>query len=118
MAKPKQYFHDRAILLFLAINSFLVLAITASILLRLGGDSGDEYIREYRANLGLDAFQSGNIADMLSFVGFAILVFILQLLLSKKLYHFRRDGAMIIVFMTTLTLAFALIVGNALLTIR
>lgn len=118
MAKPKQYFHDRAILLFLAVNSFLVLAITASILLRLGGDSGDEYIREYRSNLGLDAFQSGNMLDMISFVGFALIVFALHLLLSKKLYYFRRDGALIIMFMTTLTLVFALIVGNALLTIR
>jgi hypothetical protein len=118
MAKPKQYFHDRVILLFLAVNSFLVLAITASILLRVGGDFGDEYIREYRSNLGLDAFQSGGIADILSFVGFALIVFTVQLLLSKKLYDFRRDGALIIVIMTTLTLIFALIVGNALLTIR
>jgi hypothetical protein len=118
MAKPKQYLHDRAVLIFLAINSFLVLAIGVSILLRLGGDSGEEYIREYRSNLGLDAFQSGGALDIAAFVGFGVLAFVLHLLLSTKMYHIHRDGAMIIIFMTTLTLAFALIVGNALLTIR
>jgi hypothetical protein len=118
MAKPKQYSHDRVILLFLAINAFLVLAITASILLRLGGGSSQEYIRAYRSNLGLDAYQSGNIADILSFVGFAVIVFLLHLLLSKKIYRIRRDGSLIIIFMTTLTLIFALVVGNALLNIR
>lgn len=118
MAKPKQYFHDRLVLFFLAANAFLVFAITASMLLRLGGGSGTEYIREYRANLGLDAFQSGGVADMASFVAFAAIVYALHLLLSKKMYEFRREGAMIIIFMTTLALVFALIVGNALLTIR
>jgi hypothetical protein len=118
MAKPKQYLHDRVVLLFLAINAFLVFAITASILLRLGGGSGEDYIREYRANLGLDAFQSGGVTDILAFVGFGIIVFVLQVVLSMRMYHVRRDAALIIIFMTMLTLAFALIIGNALLNIR
>ncbi len=118
MAKPTQYFHDRVVLLFLAINSFLVLAVTASILLRLGGGSSEEYIRAYRSDLGLNAYQSGNIADIIAFVGFAVIIFVLQLLLGKKMYHFRRDGTLIIIFMTTLTLVFTLVVGNALLNIR
>lgn len=117
MAKSRQFFHDRIILVFLAINAFLVLAITANTLLNLSGSSDEDYIKGYRANLGLDAFQSGSTVDSFAFIGFALLVFAIQLIIGKKIYHISKDASFIIVFMTTLTLAFALLVSNALLSI-
>ena len=117
MAKSRQYFHDRTILFFLTVNAFLVFATAVSLLLRLGGSSEDYYIKEYRANLGLDAFKTGGAIDIIAFILFAVIVFVLQFLLSRRIYPFRRDGALIIIFMSTLSLVFALIIGNALLTI-
>lgn len=118
MEKNRQYFHDRPVLLFLAINAFLVLAITSSILLRLGGESSTGYIKEYRSHLGLDAFSSGTVADILSFIIFGFIIFTLQILISRKLFHMRRSMSLIVIFMTTVTLLFTLIISNALLSLR
>lgn len=118
MARNREYFHDRVILLFLAINAFLVFAITASLLLRLGGESTAGYTKAYRSNLGLDAFPSGNVLDILSFIAFGLIAFALQYFISRKVYHMRRDMSLIIVIMTTLVLVFSLIIGNSLLNLR
>lgn len=118
MSKNREYFHDRVILLFLAINAFLVFAIGLSTLLRIGSESSSDYIREYRSNLGLNAYSSGHLGDILAFVVFAVIIFAFQILISRRVYHIRRDVALIVTFMTALTLCFALVVVNSLLNLR
>lgn len=117
MSNSRAYFHDRLVLLFLTINSFLVILIALTVLLRLG-DQAAGYIVQYRSNLGLDGFKVGEASEMLSFIGFAILVFVLQLFMSVRMYHIRKHVSQITLIFTSVLLVFTLIVSNALLVLR
>jgi hypothetical protein len=113
---PKKYLHDKFILLLVSINAFLAFLCVVLVLLRAGLGQGVEgYIVEYRANLGLSAFQKGGVASIFSFVLFAILTFGVNLLLSIRTYHLRRTLSLTILALGTLTLLLAIIVSNALL---
>lgn len=114
---PKNYFHDRAVLLLLSINSFLTLLCTTLVLLRLDFGRPDGYIVQYRANLGLNAFRSGGTSAILAFIAFALLVMGLHTVLSMRMYHYRRHFSIVILGMGMLLLSLAVIVSNALLEI-
>lgn len=117
MSNTRAYFHDRLVLLFLTINSFLVVLISLTVLLRLDGQSIG-YIVQYRSNLGLDGFKVGEASDMFSFVIFAVLVFAFQSVMSMRVYRIRKLIAHVTVVLTALILVFCLIVSNALLVLR
>jgi hypothetical protein len=117
MSNPRAYFHDRLVLLFLTINSFLVVLCTITVLYKLG-DQNAGYIAQYRSNLGLDGFKVGGVREVLSFIAFAILAFIFQLFMSIRMYHIRKHVSQIILILTSLLLIFTLIVSNALLVLR
>jgi len=117
MTNSRTFFHDRLVLLLLTINSFLLALITATILLRLG-DTSEGYIIQYRSNLGLDAFKVGGAKDILSFIPFAMVVFVFQLVVGTRMYHIRRRISHIILLLTSLLLFLTLIVSYALLGLR
>ncbi len=117
MDNKKAFFHDRIVLLFLSINAFLVVFCIASILLRLGSPS-EGFIVQYRANLGLDAYSAGSISEILSFIVFAIIVYITQLFIGLRMYQVRRVIARTILILSSLVLLLAVMVSYALLTIR
>jgi hypothetical protein len=113
---PKKYLHDKFILLLVSVNAFLAFLCIVLVLLRAGLGQGVEgYIVEYRANLGLSAFQKGGVASIFSFVLFAILTFGVNVLLSVRTYHLRRTLSLTILALGTLMLLLAIIVSNALL---
>lgn len=114
---PKEYFHDRVILLFISINAFLALLNTLLVLLRLDSSTGS-YIVQYRANLGLSAFQAGDSSTLVSFVLFGFIVFALQVVLSIRAYNFHRQFSVVILAMSSLILLLSIIVANALLALR
>lgn len=115
---PKQYFHDRLVLLTLTVSVFLAVLNSILILLKLDSDRGDSYIVEYRANLGVSAFSSGSGATFMSFILFSILVVGLSLVLSMRIYQHRRYYALVILGMGVFLLSLAFIVSNALLVLR
>lgn len=117
MTNSRTFFHDRLVLLLLTLNSFLLVLIVATILLRLG-DTSEGYIVQYRSNLGLDAFKVGGIKDILSFIPFAAVVFAFQLVIGMRMYHVRSRITHIILLLTSLTLILTLIVSYALLGLR
>jgi hypothetical protein len=113
---PKKYLHDKFVLLLVSINAFLAFLCVALILLRAGiGQGVDGYIVEYRANLGLSAFQKGSIIPILSFIIFALLALAINVLLSIRVYNLRRMLALTILGLGVLILLLAIIVSNALL---
>lgn len=114
MSVPKRYFHDRLVLLFTSVNSFCILLIGALLLLRIGDSSG-RYIVQYRSNLGLNAFKTGGLSALLSFLLFAIAVFALHLFLSMRIYNHRRYISIAILALGLVLLIFAIVVSNALL---
>lgn len=117
MTNPKLYFHDRFVLFMLTVNSFLTILVVAGILLRLG-NTGTTYIESYRPSLGLNAFNSGDVTQILSFAVFAILVLGGQLFISMRLHHIRKHASWIVMVLASLLLVLALIISNALLQLR
>jgi hypothetical protein len=112
-----KYFHDRLVLLLLSANAFLMVLTSLSVLFRLQG-GGDSFIVQYRANLGISAFQPGSVSQLLSFVAFAVLVTVAHAMLSWRAYPIRRELSVLILGFGTLLLLIGVIVSDALLALR
>lgn len=117
MLSANKFFHDRLVLLLLSVNSFLAVLGVLSVLFRLQG-GGDNFIVQYRAKLGIKAFQPGSVSHILAFVGFALLVLIVHTLLSWQTYHIKRQLSVLILLLGGLLLVINIIVSNSLLTLR
>jgi len=115
---PKHYFHDRIVLLLLALMGLLTVVGSLMVALRLAGGQGDSYIVQYRANLGISAFETGGLGAVLSFIIFLVVVAVLHTLLSLRTYHLRRHAAVAILGLGILLQLLAVIVSNALLLLR
>lgn len=118
MANPKKYFHDHFILLLLSVNAFLALAGSIFILVRLSTSHGNSYIVQYRPSLGISTYQPGSVLELLSFVAFALLVLIIHVFLSLRVYSIHRQLAIAILSLGILLLVLTIIISNALLTLR
>jgi len=118
MPTTKKYFHDKVVLLLLSANFFLAFLASVLILLRLGDGQANNYIVQYRSNLGLSAYKTGSIGDILEFVLFVVLILLVSVVMSIKTYHIQRQLSMIILAMGILLLVIATIVSNALLVLR
>jgi hypothetical protein len=115
MTTNRRFLHDRVILLLLSINTFVAVLSSILILLRLDPARQTGYIVEYRASRGLNAFQAGGVATFVSFILFAFFVLIFNTVLALRVYHVRRTFSLLILTITMLLLALAMIVSNALL---
>ncbi|HEX3568657.1 MAG TPA: hypothetical protein VHT70_03205 [Candidatus Saccharimonadales bacterium] len=116
---PKNYFHDKMILLLGSVNVFLAAACTLLVLLRVGvGQGSNGYIAQYRANLGISRFKTGDVADLLSFIAFALIILAFNVILSMRTYHLRRELSLVVLGLGALLLLLATIVSNALLVLR
>jgi hypothetical protein len=118
MATPKKYFHDHLVLLLLSINVFLALAGSLFTLLRLSTSHGTGYIVQYRSSLGINAFKTGSVVDILALVVFAFLTLAVQIILSLGAYKIHRQLAIVILALGILLLTLTIIVSNALLVLR
>jgi len=117
MIIPKQYLHDRFLLLIGSVNAFLTLLLTILVLARLD-TSHSSYIVQYRANVAIDAFKSGSSTELYGFIVFGLLVFVFHLLISSRVYLIHRQLAAVVLGLGTLLLVLSLIVSNALLVLR
>ncbi len=115
---PKNYFHDRTVLLLLGANGLLAVLNLALIIVQLDSSRPDGYIVQYRANLGLSAFKSGGASTLISFIVFAFLVLGFHMLLSMRVYHLRKQFSTAVLGMGLLLSLLSLIVSNALLVLR
>lgn len=115
---PKQYFHDHLVMLLLSVNAFLAIASSIFILVRLNASHGTSYIVQYRPSLGADAFKTGSLLDLVSFIVFAGLVALIHGVLSHRAYPIHRQLSITILSLGLLLLALVAVVANALLTLR
>ncbi len=115
---PKNYFHDRMVLLLLTVNTFLAGLMSILVLLRLDSSKAESYIVQYRANLGVNSFKSGDGSTFIGFIIFAILIVVMHTILSMKVYGLHKRYAIIVLGFCTLLLVIALFVSNALLVQR
>ena len=118
MATPKKYFHDHFLLLLLSINAFLAIAGSIVILLRLSTSHGNSYYIQYRPTLGVSAYKTGSVVDLLALVAFAALVLAAHTLLSLRAYRIHRQLAIAILSLGILLLTLTIIIGYQLLGLR
>jgi hypothetical protein len=100
------------------VNAFLAIAGSIFILLRLSTSHGTSYIVQYRASLGIDAFKTGGVTDLIAFVVFALLVLAVHTALSIRVYRIHRQLAITILSLGILLLVLTIIISNALLVLR
>ncbi len=115
---PKNYFHDRFVLVLLSVNTFLTVAAAIFTFLQLDSGDGNSYIISYRSNLGLDAFTAGTATDFVYFVLLAVFVLVFHTYLSLRIYEARKRFAIAVLALATLLLVLILIVTNALFVLR
>lgn len=115
---PKHYFHDRAVLLLIGINVFLMFAVAVTVLLRLDTANTTGHIVEYRSQLGLSEFRSGTASALLSFIPFAAIVTIFHTVLSMRVYHIKRHFSVAVLGMGLLLLVLSFLASNALLVLQ
>jgi hypothetical protein len=118
MATPKKYFHDHLVLLLLSLNAFGALLTVVLVLLRLSSGHGSSYIVQYRSSLGINAFKTGSVTELLGFIGFALIAAGIQAVLSLRVYKINRQLAVSVLSLGLLLLVLAIIVSNALLVLR
>lgn len=121
MASPKTYFHDHLVMLLLSINAFLALGGSIFLLLSLGSSHSGGYIvqcRDCSNPAAVNKFTNGNVAGLLSFVAFALLVLAIHSILSYRAYNIHRQLSVTILALGVVLLALMVIVSNALLVLR
>ncbi len=119
MPLPKKYLHDKLVLLLVSANIFLGFLCAILIFLRLNiGQGGEDYIVQYRSNLGISAFEHGGLGGILGFVAFVILVVVANTTLSIKTYHIRRELSLAILGSGVILLILAIIVSNSLMALH
>lgn len=114
---PKNFFHDRLILLLLTSSAFAAVLSAILILLRLDSSRGT-YIVQYRANLGISAYRPGDSTTFLTFVLFGFVIFGAQLFLSMRAYQIKRAYAVTVSALSLLLIVLTIIVSNSLLALR
>lgn len=114
---PKNFFHDRLILLLLSSSAFAAILNAILILLRLDSSRGS-YIVQYRGNLGLSAYKAGDSTTFITFVAFGFIVLFVQIVLSMKAYTIKRQYSIIVSVLSLLLLLLTIIVSNSLLALR
>src|SRR5262245_54761613 len=117
MTIPKEYLHDRLVLLIGSINVFLTFLLTVLTLARLS-TSHTSYIVQYRSNVPINAFKSGSSTELLSFILFGIIVLAFHSIISFRVYLIHRQLTVVVLGLGTLLLVLAIIVSNALLVLR
>lgn len=121
MATQKKYFHDHVVLLLLSITAFLALATSIFILIKLGSGHSNGYIiqcRDCSNPSAINRFTSGGVGSLLSFIAFAVVVFVANTFISMRAYKVHRQLALVILALGILLLMLTAIISNALLTLR
>lgn len=119
MAAKKHFLQDRTTLLLSSGNVLLAFIAVVLTLLKLGASQGStNYIVSYRANLGIDKYTTGTVWDIAGFIGFALVICALSIILAYRTYPLKRELSLVILGLTIALLAFLIVVANALLVLR
>ena len=114
MATTKSYFHDHFVLFLLTVNSFLAIFTAILVFLRLSSARGSGYIVQYRSDLGVSAFKTGSVTEIIGFGIFALVVLAINIMFSIKTYDIHRHLAISILSLGILLTALDIIISNAL----
>jgi hypothetical protein len=113
----KKYFQDRPILF---LNLIVILGALINIIsttLRIDASQNIVILR-YQVALGLAGFQRGSVVQLYSFAVAALLMAIIAVFLSARLYNQRRALSILILSLTIIALFFNLVVSDAILKLQ
>lgn len=114
-----KYFHDRAVLLFLIINSVITVTGVLFVLFHLDASKGNAYIIQCRlCDTAAHEFKGGSAFDMSAFILFLLATFGLSLFISRRVYNERRHVALAMLVMSGLLGIFTVIVSYSLFSLR
>ncbi len=115
MAIPKEYFHDRLVLLLLTVSVFLTGLGSLLVLLKFDPGRNEGYITQYRANLGISGYKSGHASDLIAFIVFLLVVLFINVILSIRVYNIHRQFSVVVLGMGVLLMILAIMVSYSLL---
>lgn len=108
---PKSYYHSRTVLALLSVNAAMLL-LTLFVTLQVDGENSRSVI-QYRAGL-LDSITRGETAYLYNFALYAVIVTLVSVALSIRLYTHRHRLAVSVLGGNLLLLLLAVVVFNAL----
>lgn len=109
---PKKYLHDKSILGLLGFNAALVVLCVANVLLNVDSGLNSVSIINYRSSRAIQT--SGPTNSLYEFALFALVVTVVSVFLSIKLYSHRKHLAIGILGLNVVSLLLCLVVFNAL----
>ncbi len=115
MTTPKTYFHDKLVLFLLSTNVFIALLTNVMVLLRFDNNQTRAYIVQCRANLGIGGFKPGGFSQLFNFMIFSLLVLLINLFISWRIYPKHRAVAVVALALGMLLLILTLLVIDLIL---
>jgi hypothetical protein len=113
----KKYFQDRPILFLNLIILLGAVINMLAVLLRVNTGQSIAIIR-YQTSLGLAGFERADAYQLYSFAVMAVLLSIVAVILSARVYKLRRYLSIMILSLTIIALLFNLIVSGAILNLQ
>jgi hypothetical protein len=113
----KKYFQDRPILFLNLVVILGTLINIISTVLRID-TSQNIVILRYQVALGLAGFERGSMLQLYSFALAALLMAVVAILISARLYKQRRSLSILILSLTIIALLFNLVVSDAILKLQ
>lgn len=117
MILPKKYLSNKAIFFLLLGNGLLMLLCLLFVLLKVDTNQTAALL-SYRATLGLSGYVTGSPSQSYSFALFAVLVTVVSVILSMRLFNFRRLLSVTVLALNVVLLVFTLMVCSALIPVR
>lgn len=113
----KKYFQDRPVLF---LNLIVVLGVFITVIattLRIDTSKTVSIFR-YQTSLGLAGFQHSGVSELYSFAIAAVVIAVVAIIVSARLYIQRRSLSLLILSLTIVALLFNLIVSGAILNLQ
>lgn len=118
MATTRTYFRDHFVLFLLTVNAFFALFAASFVFLKISASHTNSYIVQYRSILGVSAFRTGGVSEIISFGVFALLILGINAVLSARTYQINRNLSVIILSIGILLTTLDIIVSNSLLVLN
>lgn len=115
---PKKYLHDRAVLILITLIAALVVIGVSVVVLRFDVSRNPTTVVAYRPNVAGTQYISGRPSDIYSLAMFMVLIAGASIILSARVYEYKRPASMFLLTSTVFLLILAIIVSNSLISIQ
>jgi len=118
MPVKKSYFRDYLVIILVTVNVFIFIVTEVLLFFRLSSGTGNSFIVQYRPSLGISAYKTGGISEIISFGVFALLILVINIILSYKTYNISRQLTIAIISLGILLSLLNFIINNSLLALH